>query len=187
MPKRDQQQARIEATFAAHYGAIAAYLRRRCPDPDDADDATARVFAVAWRRIDRLPPEPETRLWLYGVARRVLAEDRRSRARRTRLAARSAAQPAPGPADPADTVPRALQLRAAWRALSDGDRELLALAAWEGLRTAEIARVVGLPAPLVSKRLSRARRRLADRLDGPASAPSPSPSRPRPREEPDHA
>jgi RNA polymerase sigma-70 factor, ECF subfamily len=55
-------------------------------------------------------------------------------------------------------------VRDAWRSLSDGDRELLALVAWDGLDVSEIARVLRLPAPVVSARLYRARRRLAHRL-----------------------
>src|SRR5262249_413273 len=46
-------------------------------------------------------------------------------------------------------------------ALSPADRELLLLSAWVGLAPREIARVLGVPAPVVSARLYRARRRLA--------------------------
>ena len=37
----------------------------------DAGDATAEVFAVAWRRMRSVPDEPDALPWLYGVARRV--------------------------------------------------------------------------------------------------------------------
>jgi RNA polymerase sigma-70 factor (ECF subfamily) len=128
----DDDQRRIERCFREHSPAIARYFLRRCATAGDAEEATTDVFAIAWRRIDRLPPEPETRLWLFGVAHNVLAE--------------------------------ALAVRDAWRSLSDGDRELLALVAWDGLAVSEIARVLRLPAPVVSARLCRARRRLAHRL-----------------------
>jgi RNA polymerase sigma-70 factor, ECF subfamily len=50
------------------------YAVRRLGVADDAGDAVADTFAVAWRRIAEVPPPPQDRLWLYGVARRVVAE-----------------------------------------------------------------------------------------------------------------
>jgi RNA polymerase sigma-70 factor (ECF subfamily) len=162
----DDDQRRIERCFREHSPAIARYFLRRCATAGDAEEATTDVFAIAWRRIDRLPPEPETRLWLFGVARNVLADHQRAARRRARLGDRlTAAQPSAADApDPIAATVEALAVRDAWRSLSDGDRELLALLAWDGLEVAEIARVLRLPAPVVSARLYRARRRLAHRL-----------------------
>jgi RNA polymerase sigma-70 factor (ECF subfamily) len=165
-PTDIERQRRIEAIFDSHYGAVAAYFIRRSETRHDADDAAAQVFAVAWTKLERLPAEPETRLWLYGVARRVLAEQQRAARRRRRLDARLVARSAgvDVASDPIADLDQALEVRRAWRSLSDGDRELLALVAWEGLKVAEVARVLAIPAPLVSARLSKARRRLAHRL-----------------------
>lgn len=156
-------EQRLALAFDAHYADVIRYFRRRCPTAADADDATAEVFAVACRRIDRLPREPETRLWLFGVARRVLADQQRSHRRRDRLQSRIAEREVDGPDQGAATL-EAMLVREALRTLSDGDRELLCLTAWEGLAPAEIARVLGLPAAVVSARLYRARRRLDHRL-----------------------
>ena len=65
--------------YEAHADAIHAYALRRS-DQETADEVTARVFLVAWRRRESVPTEPLP--WLYGVARRVLAEERRGAARR---------------------------------------------------------------------------------------------------------
>jgi RNA polymerase sigma factor (sigma-70 family) len=162
----DDDQRRIERCFREHSPAIARYFLRRCATAGDAEEATTDVFAIAWRRVDRLPPEPETRLWLFGVARNVLADHQRAARRRARLsdrltAAQTGAADAP---DPIAATVEAMAVRDAWRSLSDGDRELLALVAWDGLEVSEIARVLRLPAPVVSARLYRARRRLAHRL-----------------------
>ncbi len=48
----------------------------------------AETFLVAWRRSADLPRDDEVRLWLYGVARRVLANHHRSGIRRERLGER---------------------------------------------------------------------------------------------------
>ncbi len=58
----------------------------------------------------------------------------------------------------------------ALRSLSDADRELLALLAWEGLEVAEIAQVLGVSAPVVSRRLYRARQRFEQALSAANSA-----------------
>ena len=57
-----------------------------------------------------------------------------------------------------------MELAAAFRALSEADREVLRLAAWEGLGLEEIGAVVGCSAIAAKARLYRARRRLSQRL-----------------------
>jgi RNA polymerase sigma-70 factor (ECF subfamily) len=162
-PDHDQ---RLEACVAEHYASVARYLRRRCPSEADAEDAATEVFTVAWRRIAEMPAEPQTRLWLFGVARRVLANQTRARRRRERLGERlSVEQYEPLQlADHAAGTLESLAFRTAWHSLSAGDRELLALLAWEGLDAGEIAQVLRVPAPVVSARLYRARRRLEHRM-----------------------
>ena len=154
---------RFERCFTDNYSAIAAYLLRRCASREDAEDAATEVFAVAWRRIGELPAPPEDRLWLFGVARRVLANQARGERRRERLWHRLRDRSAPIHAE--------IPVRAgggsaaiALRSLSDADRELLALLAWEGLEVAEIAQVLGVSAPVVSRRLYRARGRFEQAL-----------------------
>src|SRR4029450_12308672 len=66
---------------------ISAYARRRL-DSHDADDAVAEIFLVAWRRLSGVAGGELALPWLYGVARRVVSEDRRSGRRRDRLLAR---------------------------------------------------------------------------------------------------
>ncbi|MGW4964464.1 RNA polymerase sigma factor [Nonomuraea sp. NPDC004186] len=67
---------RFEAVYRATYDQITAYAGRRCDSPQDAADVVAETFVIVWRKIDELPPGAEARLWVYGVARNVLAERR---------------------------------------------------------------------------------------------------------------
>jgi RNA polymerase sigma-70 factor, ECF subfamily len=175
MPVSEDSAARFERLFAAHYPAIHAYAKRRCADREDAEDVTAEVFSVAWRRIAAVPHPPGDRLWLFGVARRTLANHQRSARRRSRLWLRLREQP-PAAVAPGESVTAAGR---ALEGLRAGDRELLTLLAWDGLTVAEIAEVIGVPAPVVSRRLYRARRRFAAALEEaggegrPAGHPSP--------------
>jgi len=153
-------EARFHALFARHYPAVFGYALRRV-GRDEAGDATAEVFTVAWRRIERVPAEPETLPWLYGVARRVLANQERAARRRLRLEARAAASP--GAADEAPGTAR-VDVEAALLRLGPADREVLRLAAWEELQPAEIAAVLGCSANAAAVRLHRARQRLAGEM-----------------------
>ncbi|MFI6512395.1 RNA polymerase sigma factor [Streptosporangium sp. NPDC050855] len=156
--------ARFEAVYRETYGQIRAYAARRCDSPQDAADVVAETFTVAWRRMDELPPGEEATLWLYGVARNVLANHHRSEARRQ---ARSVELDA-GMADLyADSPDRGGELKAIaqiFRALPDDDRELLSLVAWECLDRREIATAMGLSRNAVRVRLHRARRRFSRAL-----------------------
>jgi len=159
---------RFEALFRAEYPAVAVYIGRRA-EPDVVDDLVNEVFLVAWRRLDRVPPEP--RAWLLAVARNVIGTHirgaRRSRALAVRLAITEAdwAQPQPT----ADSG----ELAAALAGLPEKDREALMLVSWEGLSPSEAAVVLGERPASFRVRLHRARRRLAKAVGRPVQAPAP--------------
>jgi DNA-directed RNA polymerase specialized sigma24 family protein len=69
--------------FASYSSDIVAYCTWRAGSANDAQDAAAEVFLPAWRRLEALPAGDAARVWLYGTARRVIANQRRS-ARRSR-------------------------------------------------------------------------------------------------------
>jgi RNA polymerase sigma-70 factor, ECF subfamily len=148
----EDRRARFERLYASYSPDIAMYALRRT-DRETAKDVVAETFTVAWRKLDEVPARELP--WLYGVARRVLANHRRSARRLIALRRRLDAQPA-APTELADPA-----LEDAFRRLSDADREILALVAWEGLTPAEAAVVLGIEANASRLRLHRARRRLA--------------------------
>ena len=123
-----------------------------------ADDVVAETLAIAWRRLDDIPTEHQLP-WLYGVARRVLANQRRAKERRHGLVLRLAAQPAPVLHHDEDT-----EVLEALSTLRPGDQEILRLATWEQLTTPEIAAALGCTPNAAALRLSRARRRLRTAL-----------------------
>ncbi|MFG3441911.1 RNA polymerase sigma factor [Nonomuraea sp. NPDC047897] len=155
-------EQRFETIYLAHYPAVAAYVRRRTDAPDDIADVIAETFTTAWRRLDDVPAGDEARLWLYGVARRTLANHYRSEERRSALAVRLREELATSAVPVAD--PDRDAAHRAFRRLSPQDRELLSLVGWEGLSTPEIARVLGCSRGAVRLRLHRARKRLAREL-----------------------
>jgi RNA polymerase sigma-70 factor (ECF subfamily) len=131
--------------------------------PEDADDAVAETYAIAWRRQRDIPRRAELG-WLIGVTRRVLANTRRGRRRAGALHALLDFQPrTPGP-DPADRVEDGA-LRAALLELSPLDREAVVLTAWFDLSGADAARALGITPAAFRMRAARARRRLRAALN----------------------
>jgi RNA polymerase sigma-70 factor (ECF subfamily) len=154
---------------------VLAYAARRTPNAQDAADVLADTFLVAWRRLDDVPSGDEGRLWLYGVARNVLANQRRSERRRERLADRLRHE-LPSALHDVTTSVSALDgvttsptdggvVRAALAQLGLEDQEILRLCGWEELTPQDIAKVLGISHVAARSRLHRARHRLRGALE----------------------
>lgn len=165
-------QIRFGRLYRDQGRAILAYALRRVEDPEDAADVVAETFLVAWRRLDEVPNDARAKLWLFGVARRVIANRHRAERRRTRLGERLAESlrtelaTQPAPAGEAAEVLRAMG------GLGADDRELLLLVSWEELSPGEAAKVLGVSSLAARSRLHRARRRLRALLEQHDSAAS---------------
>jgi len=145
-------EERFTALMREVGGPLRRYVVRRIA-ADQVDDVLADVFLVVWRRLDDVPAD-EALPWCYGVAHLCLANARRSQRRRLELVDKLQREPsAPAPDDDPDLAEALAQL-------SETDRELIQLWAWEQLQPVEIGAVLGLSANAVSLRLSRARRKL---------------------------
>jgi RNA polymerase sigma-70 factor (ECF subfamily) len=164
-----QREQRLERLYAEHGRAVLAYAVRRAAD-EDAADIVAETFLVAWRRLDQVPAGEQALMWLYGVARRVLANQQRGERRRQRLAEQLGRElvPALQAVLPPPDVPQ--PILAALACLGSDDREILLLAAWEELSPADIGAVLGISQIAARSRLHRARKRLRVALDPLAEA-----------------
>jgi RNA polymerase sigma factor (sigma-70 family) len=157
------RRRRFDELYAANHRQVLGYLLRRTDVTDDAADVFAETFLIAWRRLDELPAGEQARMWLYGTARRTLANYRRGERRRGALAERLRADLAVRYQPPAFEGELA-EISSAFGRLPESDRELLSLVAWEGLDPGQIAVVLGCSRNAARIRLHRARRKLADEL-----------------------
>jgi RNA polymerase sigma-70 factor (ECF subfamily) len=148
---------RFEEIYAAHRETVESYVRRRAP-ASLVDDVVSETFVVCLRKLERVPAEPLP--WLYAVARKTLANQRRKLARETGQPAILSVEPEPV----GDSA-----LAEAFGRLGERDREVLRLVAWEGLSLAEAAVVLGCSAVACRVRYHRAKSRLAERLERTAS------------------
>ncbi len=155
--------SRFRRLFDEHHAAIRDYCHRRLPAAD-ANDATAEVFLVAWRKLDSVQLGDAALPWLYGVARNVVRSIQRKDRRAGRLFARLAAIGSTQTVEPPDgqLLRHADEenLMRAFDRLSADDRELLRLHAWENLDLEQLAVVFDIKPHAADMRLRRALERL---------------------------
>lgn len=151
--------------YRRRYDAVLRYAMRRS-DPETARDVTAETFLVAWRRRSAIPVSPgQEEPWLYGIARRVLANTERSKRRAQRVAAKLGRERADAVSPDAASVFAAnSRLMHALAKLSRRDQEALRLVGWEDLDLAAAAQAMGCTPSTMAVRLHRARRRLEQAL-----------------------
>lgn len=134
------------------------------PNDADVDDAVQRTFLAAHAAAGHFDGSRSPRAWLIGVAVNVVRNERRARARRSRLAG------AFGWARPAEADPRAVlecrselrQLDACLRQLSEPLREVFVLSQLEHLPAAAVAEALDVPVGTVHRRLHDARAKLLE-------------------------
>jgi RNA polymerase sigma-70 factor (ECF subfamily) len=160
-----QRADRLAELFRAHHDRVLAYAVRRV-GAEAAADVAAETFAVALRRQDAVPVDAELP-WLLATARNLVLAHARTAARRREVEGRAAALDDAvrrDPPDPSDAAADRLLVRRALDRLAEPDRELVLLVAWDDLRPAEAAVVLGCSVGAVRVRWFRARRRFAAAL-----------------------
>lgn len=159
-----------ELTFRRELVALVPKLRRfacslsgNVQDADDLVQAACEKALKSWMQF-----QPGTRLdsWMYRIVQTVWLDDRRRhKVRGTAIDPEDAHLSDEGKAArlPEDRMMLA-QVRAAMQTIPEGQREVLALVAVEGLSYREAAETLGLPIGTVMSRLSRARENLLPKL-----------------------
>lgn len=167
------ERERFEAVFRVHYDAVLRFALRRA-DRESAADVAAETFAIAWRRLDRLPRAARLP-WLLVVARNVLSNQHRADVREREKSLRAARDWRPATEDLAAQVAEGDLVVRAFQGLTARDREALLLVAWDNLPLADAARVAGASHAGFAMRRHRARRRLTVELSDLEHYPSPTP------------
>ena len=182
------RRRRFERVFDSNYARVFSFAIRRTQDRALAEVIVAETFLIAWRRLGELPAEPLP--WLFGTARRVLANHVRYTKRRSRhgdtipLEYLEVGDPV---SSPADQVADRQAFITAFAAIRAEDREVLALVGWDGLSSREAAEVLGCTTTAFSLRLHRARRRLLKKMATYGHSLGEGGEEPRPCQTPDAA
>jgi RNA polymerase sigma-70 factor (ECF subfamily) len=167
------RESRFRALYADSHADVLRFARRRV-HPSHAEDVVSDAFLVAWRRFDEAPARiADARAWLFGIARNCLLNTARGLGRQDALAVRIAGVAPPAEAGPGEeeSVAHRLDLAAAWKQLTAGEQETLALTVFDDLTSPQAARVLGITATSYRLRLLRARRALRRHLDQAGTSP----------------
>ena len=158
--------ARFCSLFLSHYDDVLGYCVRRSTF-SEAEDAVSEVFAIAWRRIDDLEWDTAAP-WLFGIARGVLSNQRRSASRRLRLT-RKVGSMGDGHVEAPDVAvirrEQDQQVVDVLEGLRETDSEILMLSTWEELSAPEIATALDISVSAAEQRLHRAKQRFASALE----------------------
>jgi len=159
----------FEEVYDQHVWDVYGFLAFRVARRDDAEDLTQATFERAlraWGRFDARRAAPVT--WLLAIARNVLIDHWRA----DRAAETDTLDPE-APGLPSDVLGADLglepDLERALAALSDRERELLALRFGADLTGQQIAEVAGTSVAAVQQALSRSLRRLRETLEAEAA------------------
>ena len=163
---RPAAQAAPRPTFAEvaeeHLDDVFGYLAYLTRDRGQAEDLASSTFEKALRLWERFDPQRGSpRTWLLGIARTTALDWFRAEARRRK---REEAAALPERVDEAFVEGLSPALEAALATLSAGEREVLALRVVLELDGDATARVLGISPTAVSTRLSRALKRLEERV-----------------------
>jgi len=147
----------------AHLDDVFGYLLYLTRDRETAEDLSGSTFEKAFTRWDRFDPQRgSARTWLLGIARTTALDWFRAESRRRR---REEAAAQPEQVDEAFVEGLSPELETALAALSAGEREVLALRIVLELDGDAAARVLGISPTAVSTRLSRALKRLEEKVN----------------------
>lgn len=167
----------LEAFYREHVGSIQGFIARRVDDSHLAADLTAEVFLAAIDSAHKYQPGKGTPAgWLYGIARNVVADEHRRRARamnaNQRISGRALVEAEDLTAldDRIDAETQSRRLYTAMDQLSEAERSVLELVALDGLSVRDAAAALKIRATTARVRLHRARKTMRDQLDPNASA-----------------
>lgn len=171
MARNNASVTRVETAVQKHAPGVLAYFARRVEPGHDAADLLAETLLTVWRRAASLPSDDgEVRLWMFGIARRVLMHHYRSATRQRALADRLrsilSVTPHPGLTDDTEYY----DLRRAVASLDPLDRDIIGLVHWEGFSLVEASRILKMKESTVRSRYHRAKANLRGQLT-PDSAP----------------
>ena len=159
-------RAAFEELFARYRKPLYGFFGRRLNNSERADDLTQETFLAVIRAVSRYEPRASVRTYLYGIALKLVAAERRRVFRnRASSSALGLGTTEPNTDRTPDTV---LWVRQALERLDASDREILMLRGYEQLSYSDIAELLRIPVNTVRSRLFRSRLALKGYLESEA-------------------
>jgi RNA polymerase sigma-70 factor, ECF subfamily len=149
----------FEELFARYHKLLYGFFARRLNNPERAEDLAQETFLVVIRAASRYEPRALVRTYLYGIALKLLAAERRKFFTSSTLGQSAAERKTGG------TPECVLWVRQAMEKLDAADREILMLREYEQLSYSDIAELLRIPVNTVRSRLFRSRLALKSYLE----------------------
>ena len=155
-------RAAFDELFARYRKPLYGFFGRRLNNPERAEDLVQETFLAVIRAASRYEPRSLVRTYLYGIALKLLAAERRKF-----LASVTSGQSAPEPKTDG-TPDGVLWVRQALDKLDAPEREILMLREYEQLSYSDIAELLRIPVNTVRSKLFRSRLALKSYLESEA-------------------
>lgn len=150
--------------YNAYFSRVYNYVHYRVSDFQDADDVTSQIFTKLFTKFRYYQPEKApVSVWIFSIARNTLTDYYRSRERNPIASLDETAECADIGFSLDDYVAsKEMQqnLHKALAALSQREREIIALKFWSGCTNRDIAKMTGISESNTGVILFRAMRRL---------------------------
>lgn len=157
----------FETLYRRHEGRIYALCLRMTGDRARAEDCVQEAFVQAWRRLASFQGRSAFGTWLHRIAvNQVLTLQRRESRNPGFLQVVEERTEEPDPGRRAGDSGLRMDLEGAIRSLPEGARNVFVLFAVHGYSHKEIADMLGVAVGTCKAQLHRARRLLAQRLEG---------------------
>jgi len=169
-PDQVSQWVRVHGPY------LMGVVRSFFSSPDEAEDAFQEIWVVVLRKLDRAPPAPAVRAWLYSIALKVCLGRARTSTRRKGLLERWATDvpkaEAPSSTPDIEGYFRNRELHRRIAELPELQRRTLILRVVDEKTTEESAQVLNRATGTVKASLHRALHKLRDLLKADGEEPS---------------
>lgn len=136
--------------FERHYQALFSFIYRMSADRENSEDMVQNVFLRMIKYKHTFKGEGEFRTWMYHLARNVLNDHYKAKAKKIEWDT----EPYDSPNDEREDQVRRLEM--ALKKLDEDQREILILSRYQDLAYAEIARILNISEANVRVRIHRA-------------------------------
>jgi len=161
-------------SLVGHIPGLRRYARSLTGDAWAADDLVQDTLERACARWRLWTPGSDLRAWLFTLMHNLFIDGARRAVRQQQAQRVDIDEVAHELAAPGGMPDQALDLQRCLMRLPADQREVLLLVTLQDLDYAEAARITGVPIGTVMSRLSRARARLRDLMDGRTAPAAPA-------------